>query len=84
VFAALRLIRAAGLQNILFPRLRILNLAPAHFLLPSDYPETSLLQFMNLVKLEDKVINPWATNFPRQEASTLSNVIVVQHRQQTP
>lgn len=58
VNAALRLIRES--RPDLLSRVRVLNFCPAYFILPGGYPEG--FQVLNLVKVEDSVVNPWATN----------------------
>lgn len=58
VNAALRLIQQAAPS--LLSRICVLNFCPAYFILPEKYDHQ--VQVMNLVKTEDFVVIPWATN----------------------
>ncbi len=78
VNAALRLIRES--RPDLLSRIRVLNFCPAYFILPDGYPEG--FQVVNLVKVEDSVVNPWATN--THAIGHSDNIKIVPHNNDNP
>ena len=79
VNAALRIIQQACPH--LLSAIRVINLCPAYFILPEQYPNKEF-QVLNLVKKEDIVINPWATN--AQKIDKHKNILVVAHKSDHP
>ena len=79
VNAALRIIKESCPD--LLSAIRVINLCPAYFILPEQYPNKEF-QVLNLVKKEDIVINPLATH--AEKIDNHKNIIVVPHKSDDP
>jgi hypothetical protein len=76
--AALRLIHSS--RPDLLKRVRVVTFCPAHFILPENYGQG--LQVINLFKIEDTTINPWAKGI--SQVGTSPHIITVAHHGDHP